>query len=188
MPSLTLWCCSWSCDSASDIYSKVFYQVASWKLLSIGGGRTEKGILNIFLFHSVLVPPVAICTSLYVLLATLEPASGTPQKYSVTDGAPYKYLSTLLQVFPLCVWILIILSLSFFPRLRMVGLSSCYNLWFTLVFPLYFLSLLTLVLNNSFLCNVINWFAILLTRLKSYHYHQIDLYPYRCFPFLFYSQ
>lgn len=96
-------------------------------------------------------------------------------------------LSTFLQAPPLYVWILITPSLFCFPRLRMVVLYCTYYLWLLLVFPLYFLRLLSLVfLNNFFVYSVLNWFSILLTELwKIYHYDQIDLYPYRCFPFLF---
>ena len=111
------------------------------------------------------------------------------KKQSSPPWAPHKCLHVFLQAPPSCVWVLIILSLFCFPGLKMVALSCSYYLWFLSVFPLYVLRLPTLVLNNSSVYNVINWFFILLTGLwKVYHYDQIDLYPYRCFPFLFYFQ
>lgn len=144
----------------------------------LGGGRRD---FSVFLIPFSIGPSVAICPSLHVLLATLESASGTPQKYSGADGVP-----TMSEAPPLCVWILIILSLFCFPRLRMVVLSCIYHLWLPLVFPLDFLWLLSLLLNNFSVYNVLNWLSILLTGLwKTYHYDQIDLYLYRCIPFLF---
>lgn len=54
------------------------------------------------------------------------------------------------------------------------------------MFPLHSLSLLTLMLNNSCVCIVINEFSVLLTGLwKIYHYDHIGLYPTDVFLFSF---
>lgn len=82
LPLLTLWCCSWGCDSANISHTALPDGFLEGFIQEAGGGTSLFSS-----FHLVSVPSVAVCPSLHVLLATVEPASGTPQKYS-SDGVP----------------------------------------------------------------------------------------------------
>lgn len=112
---------------------------------------------------------MAICPfSLHVHLTILRPASGTPQKHSwgrwvspqmaehPSPGSAFMCLDPYNLVALLCF-------VCLFPQTDDGSSSLQLSLWFPLVFPLYSLTLLTCMLNNFSVCNIVNWFSILLT-------------------------